>query len=138
MKNIVTIFSGRRKNLEILCKYLQKALDLQIIHEVHFWNNTRNSQDEDYVKSISNLKRTSSKNEGNYIQILTPIINNGFKLNVKASNDIHIKFSNGIGIEYEIVLGGWNNTKSVVRKNNFEIFYLLETNVADSNNENKS
>ena len=135
MKNIVTIFSGRKKNMEILCKYLQKALDLQLIDEVHFWNNTRNIDDENYVKSISNLKRTSSKNHGHYIQIFTPIINNEFNLNVKASNDIHIKLCNDCGIEYEIVLGGWYNTNSVVRRNKVDVFNLLQLNVAEGENE---
>lgn len=34
--NIISIFSGRKFNIEILKKYLQKALDLDIIDEVHF------------------------------------------------------------------------------------------------------
>ena len=76
MKNIVSIFAGRRPNLEILIKYLQLALECNIIQEVHFWNNTRNITDEHYIKSISNIKRTSSL--GKYIQINTPIINNSF------------------------------------------------------------
>ena len=45
--NIVSIFAGRKNNLEILNKYLQKALYLKIIDEVHFWNNTRNKEDEE-------------------------------------------------------------------------------------------
>ena len=132
--NIISIFSGRKSNIEILKKYLQKALDLNIIDEVHFWNYTRNSNDEYYLKTISNLKRTSST-KGNYI-LITPIItNNFFELNVKASNDIHIKITN-MNTEYEIVLGGWNNKKSVIRKNNNEIFSLLKNNIADINNFN--
>jgi len=135
--NIVSIFSGRKPNIEILKKYLAKALELNIIHEVHFWNNTRNSHDEDYLKTISNLKRTSSSGAGNYI-LITPIIqNNSFNLNVKASNDIHIKLTNlFLDTEYEIVIGGWNNTKSAVRENNKEICNLIQNNVADENNNN--
>jgi len=133
--NIVTIFSGRKQNIEILKKYLEKALNSNLIHEVHFWNNTRNSHDEVYLKSISNLKRTSSTSSGNYI-LITPIItNNSFELNVKASNDIHIKVSNTY-TEYEIVLGGWGNTKSVIRENNNEILFLEKENIADENNYN--
>jgi hypothetical protein len=133
--NIISIFSGRKSNIQILKKYLTKALELNIINEVHFWNNTRNSYDEDYLKTISNLKRTSSTGAGNYI-LITPIIsNNSFKLNVQASNDIHIKLTN-LYIEYEIVLGGWNNTKSVIRENNKEICNLIQKNVADKNNNN--
>lgn len=133
--NIISIFSGRKPNIEILKKYLTKALELNIINEVHFWNYTRNSDDEEYLKTISNLKRTSSTREGNYI-LITPIIsNNSFELNVKASNDIHIKLTN-LDIEYEIVLGGWNNTKSVIRENNKEICNLIQNNIVDENNNN--
>jgi uncharacterized protein YqgQ len=133
--NIVTIFSGRKQNIEILKKYLTKALELNIIDEVHFWNNTRNLHDENYLKTISNLKRTSSKGEGKYIEISPIISNNSFELNVKASNDVHIKLTN-LSIEYEIVLGGWGNTKSVIRENNNEICSLIQNNVTDKNNYN--
>jgi hypothetical protein len=133
--NIVSIFSGRKQNIELLKKYLKKALELNVINEVHFWNNARNAYDEDYLKSISNLKRTSSSGGGNYILITPLIINNSFELNVKASNDIHIKISN-LETEYEIVLGGWNNTISVIRQNNKEIFKLIQDNVADDKNAN--
>lgn len=133
--NIITIFAGRKSNIEILKKYLQKALELKIIDEVHFWNNTRNLDDENYLKTISNLKRTSSIKSGNYILINPVIIDNSFEINVKASNDIHIKISN-MYIEYEIVLGGWTNTKSVIRENNNEIFSLQQKNIADDKNYN--
>ena len=133
MKNIVTIFSGRKSNIEIQKKYLSKAIELNIIDEVHFWNNARNSQDEDYLKTISNLKRTSSTNDGNYILITPVILNNSFELNVRASNDIHIKLTN-MTTEYEIVLGGWNNTKSVIRENKNEIVSLEKNDIADRDN----
>jgi hypothetical protein len=133
--NIITIFAGRKPNIEILKKYLQKALESKIIDEVHFWNNTRNLDDENYLKTISNLKRTSSSNGGNYILISPVIIDNSFELNIKATNDIHIKITN-VDIEYEIVLGGWTNTKSVIRLNNNEICSLQQNNIADGKNYN--
>jgi len=133
--NIITIFAGRKPNIEILKKYLTKALELNIINEVHFWNNARNSDDEDYLKTISNLKRTSSTGAGNYILITPTILNNSFELNIRASNDIHIKLTH-LDLEYEIVLGGWDNTKSVIRENNNIIFNLIENNIADKNNYN--
>jgi hypothetical protein len=126
---IVTIFAGRKANIEILKKYLEKALELKIIDEVHFWNNTRNISDENYLKTISNLKRSSSTNN-NYILISPLIYENTFTLDVKATNDIHIKIKN-IDTEYEIVLGGWNNTKSVIRENNNEIYSLVKNGIAD-------
>lgn len=135
-KTILTIFAGRKANLEILCKYLKKALELKILDEVHFWNNTRNIDDENYVKSISNLRRTSSTDCGNYILVTPQIVDNSFELYVKASNDIHIKITNNI-TEYEIVLGGWNNTKSVIRENNCEIISLHQNHIANGTYSNK-
>ena len=131
--NIISVFSGRKANIEILKKYLTKALELNIIHEVHFWNNTRNNSDDEYLKTISNLKRSSSAGDGRYISIDPLIVNNSFELSVKAPNDIHIKLSN-FYTEYEIVLGGWGNTKSVIRENNQEMQNLVQNNIADRNN----
>ena len=117
MKNILGIFAGRKTNLEILIKYLRKAIDLKILDEIHFWNNTRNTDDEDYIKTITNLKRTSSAEAGIYNQIFTPIVNNQFSFKVIATNDVHVKITNK-NTEYEIILGGWKNTRSVIRKDN--------------------
>lgn len=127
--NIITVFAGRRNNLEILGKYLQDALDLKIIDEVHYWNNTRNIDDEEYLKTISNLKRCSSAGAGNYISITPPVVDNSFELYIKAPNDAHIKIVDDI--EYEIVLGGWSNTISVIRENGEEIFILRADNIVN-------
>ena len=137
-KTILTVFAGREANLNVLCKYLKKALDMKIIDEVHLWNNTRNDTDEKYIKSITNLKRTSSTGEGNYILITPEIKQNSFELNVRASNDIHIKITNyNNETEYEIVLGAWYNTVTIIRENNNEICSLLQNNVANGNFRNK-
>jgi FkbM family methyltransferase len=129
-KTILTIFAGREACVNILCKYLRKALELKIIDEVHFWNNTKNTSDENYIKSISNLKRSSSTTSV-YTQITPEITNNTFELDIRASNDIHIKIANS-NTEYEIVLGGWKNTRSVIRENNNEICSLMNDNIADN------
>jgi hypothetical protein len=117
--NIVSIFAGRKKNLEILNKYLQKALDLNIIDEVHFWNNTRNKEDEEYLKSISNLKRSSK----NLDYTITPqIIDNSFELMIKGIG-AHIKIN-----DYEIILGN----RSVIRDKDKELFSLTMNNVMNT------
>jgi len=130
--NILTIFAGREQNLKILCKYLQKALQLKLIDEIHFWNNTRNINDENYIKSISNLKRSSSANAGIYIEISPYIEKNTFDIDIRAKNDIHILLSNNID-KYEIVLGGWSNKKSCIRKNGQEEFNKNMDNIANAN-----
>jgi hypothetical protein len=130
--NILTIFAGRKQNLKILCKYLQKALQLKLIDEVHFWNNTRNINDENYIKSISNLKRSSSVNADIYVEISPYIEKNTFDIDIRAKNDIHILLLNNID-KYEIVLGGWGNTKSCIRKNGKEEFNKNMDNIANAN-----
>jgi len=134
-KTILTVFAGREANLRILMKYLQKALERNMIDEVHLWNYTRNESDERYLKSISNLKRTSSTDQGNYVAIHPAIVDQSFDINIRASNDIHIRLSNNV-FEYEIVLGGWWNTKSVIRENGNEIGCLNQIGIADGSNPN--
>ena len=128
--NIISVFAGRKSNIEILGKYLKQALELKIIDEVHYWNITRNNKDEEYLKTISNLKRTSSNGGGNYIKITPLVTNNSFELSVKAPNDIHISIKNDV--EYEIVLGGWCNTESAIRENGKEIYKLKKENIAEN------
>jgi len=130
MKNIITIFVENTINLELLLKYLKKSMELKQIDEVHFWNYTKTNNDEKYIKKLSNISRTSSNVSTDYTQIFTPIKDGEFSLLINASNDIHIKIKdNTLNVCYEIVLGGWNNTKSVIRKNDVEICSLLKKNL---------
>merc|ERR550525_1233546 len=51
----------------------------------------------------------------------SPILSNGIQFRVKASNDAHIGLFPDWSIDtsvpfYEIVLSGWGNTKSVIRR----------------------
>ena len=131
MTNILTIFAGRRANIEILKRYLDYALNLGIIDEVHVWNYARNEKDSEYLKTISNLRRSSSITN-TFIEIFPRVLNNSFELKVKVFSDIHIKLSDG-NITYEILLGGWNNTKSLLLENDREILTLIENNITSSN-----
>ena len=127
-KNIVTVFAGREKNMEILCKYLRKALDLKIIDEVHLWNNTRCLSDEKYIKSISNLKRVSNATSLSYTLINPVIINNSFTLHVKGMGNIQI-----IMDEYEIILG----ERNTILFNNNKIFFSEKDREKEKENKNK-
>ena len=128
MVNILTVFAGRKPNLEILIKYLTKALTLKILDEVHLWNNTKTLYDEEYLKTVSNLKRTNSVAAGNYIKIFTPIVNGSFSFKANAKNDIHIRIDDNIlEKDYEIVLNGFNGKTSVLRKGNKELLRVTET-----------
>jgi len=155
-KTILTIFAGRERNINILKRYLSKALELKILDEVHYWNYTRKDSDEEYMKSISNIKRTSSgvkisnvsraflmkhnpaglkflePSPTKYTEIFTNIINNSFNFDVKAPFGVNIKVSNDDN-SYEIILGGNRNNNSYVKNNNNEL--IFETpNVLDEDN----
>lgn len=52
-KIILTCFAGRKYNLEILLKYVEKLFNQGSIDEFHLWNFTRNEEDEKYIKSLS-------------------------------------------------------------------------------------
>lgn len=141
MKNILTVFAGRKQNLEILIKYLKKALELKILDEIHFWNYTRNSNDEEYLKTISNLKRTSKSNN-EYIQIFTPVIDNSFTFETTDSHDVYIKIKDTQkNIEYEIILEDFTNNlniiKSTITKNNSELCNLFQSTIDNTVNFDK-
>ncbi len=129
---IFTIFAGREENLHILCKYLDKALKEKKIDEVHFWNFTRKDSDFQFLKNISNIRRTSET--GDYIESFPQILNNTLEFNVKAINDIHIKIRDSNKNEFEIVIGGWNNTQSVIRKNSETVLTTLSPQILHSSN----
>jgi hypothetical protein len=135
-KTILTVFAGRRQNMEISRKYFEKALESKILDEVHFWNNTRYGEDEEYLKKVSNLKRTSSSGTGYYVQITPVINNNSFELLVRAPHSAHVKLSNG-NTEYEIVLGMHNNAMTILLENNREICRNEKPNMANNDSENK-
>lgn len=125
--NIISVSLGRRTQIDLLKKYLDRALSMKIIHEVHFWNNSRGPLAE-YVKTISNLRRTCSSPLAEYIAITPVIMNNSFVLMVKAPHDVHIRISD----TYEIVLGGWGNTRSCIRAGKEEVTTLVADRVVDN------
>jgi hypothetical protein len=105
--------------LDLLITYLKRALELNMIDEVHIWNYTCNSEDDKYIKNISNVYRTTSISNGKYIHALLNVIDNHITFHVIAKNDIHVKFLYNQQ-EYEIILGAFSNTRSIIRINQTE------------------
>lgn len=108
---VALIFAGREEYLTILMKYLNKLMNKGMLDEIHFWQFTNNKDDVKYLESISNIHKTSP-NFDEYRAIFPLIVNNSFRLGVKAAHDAHVLINN----KYEIAIGGWSNTKSVMRK----------------------
>jgi len=109
-KIIFSIFAGTKSNLEILFYYVNQ---IDIIDEIHIWNFTRNINDEVWLRELFDIYRTPD----NEIYYDTKVkINKHINFKVKAKNDAHLLLTYDNGEEYEIVLGAYNNTKSIIRK----------------------
>ena len=74
-------------------------------------------------------------NNNKYLKINPEIINNSFYLDIKGNNDAHILIEYyDIEDSYEIVFGGWNNKKSVIRNyNKNKIISIYDNILLDSN-----
>ena len=83
-KIIAVIFAGRKKYLEILMIYLNYLYKNNKIHEIHFWQYTKNETDIKYLESISNIHKTSS-NFTEYREIFPEINKNFFIIGIKSS-----------------------------------------------------
>ncbi|XP_035671557.1 uncharacterized protein LOC118412665 [Branchiostoma floridae] len=60
------------------------------------------------IKATNNIYR--------YRWDLPPLTTSPFRFDVKASHDIHIALAQDMNQMYEIVIGGWRNQKSVIRR----------------------
>lgn len=129
MKNIFSVYA-RTSNILLLITYLKCALGLKMIDEVHIWNYTSSIQDEKYLQSICNVQRTTSISNGKYIQAHMEILNNHITFDVISQSDVHIKFLYNDN-EYELVLGAYSNTRSILRINRTDICIIYKSNIVN-------
>ena len=124
-KVIFTSFAGRRENFNIQFRYLDKLLDQGLINEVHLWDYTREINDSIWLKQTFGKQDTHNyciaKYEYRRVPLHTLFGQEEFKsvtLRIRAKSDAHIIFANADDKRdiYEIVLGGWSNSRSVLRK----------------------
>ncbi|AYG61503.1 hypothetical protein QD460_17800 [Rhizobium jaguaris] len=113
---ILVTFAGRQKRMEILTKYIRKAINDGIIDEWHIWDFTRSSQDNEWVTREFGPARYM-RPEAPYQLKGTVAPRSSFRTNAKIDHDLHIAvLPNGEAENYfEIVVGGWVNTHSVLR-----------------------
>ena len=130
MTVIFTVFAGRKNNLEVLNRYLKQAMEKKIIDEVHYWNYTRDPKDEEYLRSISHLRRIST--DGIYREIHPVISSNYIELAVMTNYEFSIKLvDKSLEIEYEIVIGGWNTRRTTFIRNKIELFEVPSKEMCD-------
>lgn len=118
-KTILTCFAGRQSCMSILLAYVDSLMGKGLIDEFHAWNFTRKQEDEMWLKRVFlNDERYNVIDTYEYThtgQILTE--GKPVTLSISALRDAHVAlYPEGETSECcELVLGGWNNTVSVIR-----------------------
>jgi hypothetical protein len=114
---ILVTFAGRQKRMEILTRYIHSAMDAGIIDEWHVWDFTRSPEDHEWVtREFGPVRYMGSA--APYQAIGSAARNQPLRLNATITHDLHVALlPNDGGDEYfELVVGGWSNSHSVLRK----------------------
>jgi hypothetical protein len=121
-KVIMSCFAGRKKNLDILIPYVNKLIEKGLVSEFHLWNFTRNMQDDTFLKSLFNpTEEPFCVSDYRYCSFPTKLyvdFDTSLTLYFRAQRDVHIGLidPDSGNVVNEIVLGGWTNSKCIVRK----------------------
>jgi hypothetical protein len=114
---VLVTFAGRQKRMEVLTQYIRQAMQYGIIDEWHIWDFTRNDEDHAWVtREFGPVRLMGHKVP---YQLKGPVSpRSAFRTSARIEHDLHIAvIPNGAPeISYEIVVGGWKNTHSVLRK----------------------
>lgn len=103
--------------MEILNKYIRRAMTDGLIDEWHIWDFTRSAADHAWVTRefgpVRHMGDAVAYQPCGQVSLRAPL-----RLDAKATNDLHIAIlpKDDAATAYEVVVGGWNNQQSVVRK----------------------
>ncbi len=122
-KVVVTCFAGRKSCMTPLLHSIKKLIENGLVDEFHLWNYAKQNLDDAWLKDtftthnqgLSLITKTTSGY--NYIHSgLTIRSGELVKVSVKAESDVYIMLRSKLSSKcYEICIGGWNNSKSVIR-----------------------
>lgn len=121
-KTILVTFAGRRDRMGLLARYVDAAIARGLVDEWHVWQFARNDADIRWLRETFPAVQATPNNSEEYFRLPDLLAlredKKRFSFRVRATNDVHIglRRTSGEGCCYEIVLGGWGNQVSAIRK----------------------
>lgn len=114
---ILVTFAGREARMQILNSYVRRAMADGLIDEWHIWDFTRSAADHDWVTREFGPVRFMGDNVG-YQHRGAVSHKAALRMDALITNDLHIALLPKDDPDHviEIVVGGWNNQQSVLRK----------------------
>ncbi len=114
---ILVTFAGREARMEILTRYIRAAMAEGLIDEWHVWDFTRSAADHQWVSREFGPVRFMGDAVG-YQPCGTASRRAPLRLDARITNDLHLAIlpKDDPATAYEVVVGGWNNQQSVIRK----------------------
>lgn len=114
---ILVTFAGREARMQILNSYVRRAMADGLIDEWHIWDFTRSADDHDWVTREFGPVRFMGDNVG-YQHRGAVSHKAALRMDALITNDLHIALLPKDDPDHviEIVVGGWNNQQSVLRK----------------------
>jgi hypothetical protein len=121
-RTILVTFAGRRDRMHLLVGYVNAAIKRGLIDEWHVWDFTRDREDAHWLRGLFPVTQVTPSNALEYFRAPAPLelreTPQRLRIEVCAPHDVHIGLRRigGQGASFEVVLGGWNNAASAIRK----------------------
>lgn len=114
---ILVTFAGREKRMEILTRYVERAMDEGIIDQWHIWDFTRSTEDHQWVTRTFGPVRYMGSN-AQYQEKGRVTQKSSFRMSARIEHDLHLALLPNDDPEnfLELVIGGWSNKHSVLRQ----------------------
>lgn len=121
-KTILVTFAGRKDRMSLLTRYVDAAIERGLVDEWHVWDFSRNAADARWLREKFPIAQVTPSHTDEYFSLPGTLSvrgnNRTFAFNVRATNDVHIglRRRGASGASYEVVIGGWNNRASAIRR----------------------
>jgi len=117
MKRIVITFAGREMTMSSQIKFMDNAISRNLIDEWHIWNFSRNGSDNEWLKKEFGDYTVilSDRNSIEYIPVIRKQTNEA-NISVFANSDAHLLVTLDSGVCFEIVIGAYSNSVSIMRR----------------------